>query len=213
MKNNFLIGIMIFVLACNNNQPDLTGYKHYKTFDEYKLEGVEKLDSIKDRTEYVSIRKYDNDSIKVYNHKTERMETYFKKDKYWYSKSVEYDVMPQDEIEDDSKVEIKYIFNDTIVNYVYYIGGKNDMYKKDETASLYIYTKTNSFDVGLKNIELNYIIIHNLIKLLKDNRFINSKYFSEGEECDFYDKNGNSFRGYDEVSKKLKESDSIKDFR
>ncbi len=208
MKRNILIGTILFLLACNeNSKPNLDGFDNYRTFDEYKLEGVGKLDTVQTNMEYVSIRKYSRDSIKVYNHKTARMETYIKKDMYWYSKYVEYDVLPQDEIEDDAKVEIKYVFNDTLVNYVYYVGGGKDLYKKDETASLDIYTKKNEFGVEMKNVELNYSIIHDIIRLLKDNTFKNSSYFVEGWDCIFREKEGgNSFYGFDEVSKKLQES-------
>ncbi len=207
MKRNILFGTILFLLACNeNSKPNLDGFDNYRTFDEYKLEGVGKLDTV--QTSMVSIRKYSRDSIKVYYHKTARMETYIKKDKYWYSKFVEYDVMPQDEIEDDAKVDIKYVFNDTLVNYVYYVGGKKDLYKKDDTASLDIYTKKNEFGVEIKNVDLNYFIIHDVINHLKNNTFRNSSYFVEGGSCSFHDKYGNGFRGFDEVSKKLQESDS-----
>ncbi len=208
MKKYIFIGTILFLIACNEKaKPNLDGFDNYRTFDEFQLAGIEKLADTKKETNYVSIRKYNNDSIKVYTHKTETMETYIKKDKYWYSKFVEYDLMPQDEIEDDSKINIKYIFNDTIVTYEYYKGGKNDLYKKDETASIDIYTKQNKFGVGMKNVELNYIIIHDIISLLKENRFKKSKYFSEGYTCDFYDEFGNGFRGFEEVSKKLQESE------
>ena len=211
MKRYILIGTILLLLGCNeNSKPNLEGFDNYRTFDEYKIEGIAKLDTIQNNMEYFSIRKYKHDSIKVYNHKEERMVTYIKKDKYWYSKLVEYDVMPQDEIEDDAKVDIKYIFNDTIVNYVYYVGGKNDLYKKDESADLEIYTKKNEFGVKMKNIDLNFVIIHEVINHLKNNTFKNSIYFVEEGSCSFNDKNGNSVRGFDEVSKKLQESDSTR---
>ncbi len=138
--------ITVFLVSCTSQIPE--GYTPYKTFDEYKLIGINSNNGELGNP-YVAVKKTKNTVIvKICNRneKDDRFIIYINNGKYWYNEKREqtdpklYDTTLWDTVPHYTE---KYIFNDTIMEYSYYLE-RNRKNKYSET--LEFITKKNSIE-------------------------------------------------------------------
>ncbi len=170
MIKNILIICIIFCLCGCNQLPE--GYKIYKTINEYNLVGVDQVGPIV--KPYVAIKR-DNDEIFVLilgDTNGKRLIKYENKGDYWYSyEKIRKKYIPKCECDTTPFCIEKYIYNDTIVKYSYYLKADsvklNEVIKIKTHSTLLLLNSNEGFNLNKNDYNKLIEIINSYKKIFK----------------------------------------------
>lgn len=165
--SNVLLLVVMFLLSCQ--MKDLNGYDKCQTFNEFELKGV---NSPNLQPPFIFLKKESDTIFVIKSNKKDETIKYVNKGRYWYS-STKLEEKPTFEerffgvrlkIERFPQICEKYIFNDTIIEYVYLIGDKSqrfmqNIYVKTKNSILYLSIQ----DDDIKNTDDPYMEIINFV--------------------------------------------------
>lgn len=114
--NKVLIMKLLLLVSCSSGT--LEGYEHYYGFNEYKLNGINKIKNFDSyEGKYVSVKKQ-KDTVRVFindGNKTGKLIEYINKLDYWFSQ----EIVTPDSDPTTKNITKKFIYNDTIMVFDY----------------------------------------------------------------------------------------------